>query len=47
MLVQIPRLLSEEQVAHIRNGLAAAAWVDGRVTAGVQSAGAKNNLQLP
>ena len=47
MLVQIPGLLSSEQVAHIREQLAAADWVDGKVTAGAQSAGAKNNLQLP
>ncbi len=47
MLVQIPRLLSEEQVAHIRGQLAATDWVDGKVTAGAQSAGAKNNLQVP
>jgi PKHD-type hydroxylase len=47
MLVQIPRLLSEEQVAHIRGQLAATDWVDGKVTAGTQSAGAKNNLQVP
>jgi PKHD-type hydroxylase len=47
MMVQVPRLLSEEQVAHIRSRLAEADWVDGRVTAGAQSAGAKNNLQVP
>ena len=47
MLVQIPRLLSQEQVAHIRGQLAATDWVDGKVTAGAQSAGAKHNLQVP
>jgi PKHD-type hydroxylase len=47
MLVQIPHVLSEEQLAHIRTQLAAADWVDGKVTAGAQSAGPKNNLQLP
>lgn len=47
MLVQIPGLLSIEQVAHIRGQLAATDWVDGKVTAGAQSAGAKNNLQVP
>jgi len=47
MLVQIPQLLSAEQVAHIRGQLAATNWVDGKVTAGAQSAGAKNNLQVP
>lgn len=47
MLVQIPGLLSMEQVAHIRDRLAATDWVDGKVTAGAQSAGPKNNLQVP
>ena len=47
MLVQIPQVLSQEQLAHIRTQLAAADWVDGKVTAGAQSAGAKNNLQVP
>ena len=47
MLVQIPRLLSSSLVAQIRDQLVAATWVDGKVTAGAQSAGAKNNLQVP
>ena len=47
MLVQIPQLLSADQVAHIRDQLAATNWVDGKVTAGSQSAAAKNNLQVP
>lgn len=47
MMVQIPRLLSAEQVADIRKRLAATDWVDGRVTAGTQSAQTKNNLQVP
>lgn len=47
MLLQIERLLSPEQVAHARQMLEAAAWVDGKVTAGEQSARAKNNLQVP
>ena len=47
MMVRIPRLLSQEQVAQIRGRLAEAEWVDGKVTAGTQSAGEKNNLQLP
>ena len=47
MLVHIPQLLSAEQVAHIRGQLAGTDWVDGKVTAGAQSAGAKNNLQVP
>jgi PKHD-type hydroxylase len=47
MLVQIPDVLSAEQVAHGRRLLDAADWVDGRVTAGHQSAQAKHNVQIP
>ena len=46
MLVHIPGLLSAEQVAHMRAVLADADWVDGKATAGAQSAGSKRNLQL-
>ena len=47
MLIQIPDLLRPDQVAHGRRLLDEAAWVDGRVTAGHQSAMVKDNLQLP
>jgi PKHD-type hydroxylase len=47
VLVQIPDVLSAEQVAHARHRLAAVDWVDGRVTAGPQSARAKDNHQVP
>lgn len=47
MLLQIPRVLTTEQVAACRARLATAAWTDGRITAGYQSARAKHNLQLP
>jgi len=46
MLLQIPHLLSQEQVAECRLLLEAAEWIDGRATAGYQSARAKNNTQL-
>ncbi|MBE7218849.1 MAG: Fe2+-dependent dioxygenase [Caulobacteraceae bacterium] len=46
MLTAIPHVLSSEQVAHARAALERAAWVDGRVTAGAQSAGVKRNLQI-
>ncbi|MEJ8566378.1 Fe2+-dependent dioxygenase [Elongatibacter sediminis] len=46
MLVQIPSLLGAEQVADFRARLEGANWVDGRVTAGHQSARTKRNLQL-
>jgi len=49
MLLHIPDVLTADQVAHVRRILDAAAddWVDGRVTAGYQSAQVKHNLQLP
>lgn len=47
MLIAIPDVLSPDQVAHARARLEAADWVDGRVTAGAQSATVKNNLQVP
>lgn len=47
MLLQIPQLLSTDQVSEFRRRLQTATWADGRVTAGYQSARAKNNLQLP
>jgi PKHD-type hydroxylase len=46
MLLHIPRILGEAQVAQFRARLAAATWADGRITAGHQSARAKHNLQL-
>ena len=47
MLLQIPDVLTAEQVASCRELLESADWVDGRVTAGHQSGRAKNNLQRP
>ena len=47
MLLQIPDILTAEQVAHARRLLDSAEWVDGRVTAGHQSALVKDNAQLP
>ena len=47
MLLQIPDVLSAGQVAHCRGLLDAAEWVDGRVTAGFQSARTKDNVQIP
>ena len=47
MLIHVPNLLSGEQVAHMRGVLSGSDWVDGKVTAGSQSAGAKHNLQVP
>jgi PKHD-type hydroxylase len=47
MLLEIPDVLTPEQVGHARRLLEQADWVDGRVTAGHQSARAKHNEQLP
>src|SRR5687768_4622362 len=47
MLLQIADVLTRDQVAQARQLLDAAEWVDGRVTAGHQSARAKDNMQLP
>ncbi|MBL8268974.1 Fe2+-dependent dioxygenase [Steroidobacter sp.] len=47
MLLHVPNVLTGEQVADCRRQLEAADWVDGRVTAGHQSATAKDNGQLP
>lgn len=47
MLLAIPDLLASEQVAQARQVLGQADWVDGRVTAGHQSARTKDNMQIP
>ena len=47
MMVHIPNVLTAEQVARCRAVMEQAAWVDGRITAGHQSAKVKHNLQLP
>ncbi len=46
MLITIPNVLNETQVATCRNALASAAWEDGRRTAGYQAAKVKDNAQL-
>jgi len=47
MLITIPDLLTSAQVEEARRLLDSAEWVDGRVTAGHQSARAKDNQQIP
>jgi PKHD-type hydroxylase len=47
MMLHVPKVLDATQVADFRKRLAVAGWTDGRITAGYQSARAKNNLQLP
>jgi PKHD-type hydroxylase len=47
MIVQVPNVLNPEQVARCREVMNCAGWIDGRVTAGYQSAQVKDNRQLP
>lgn len=47
MMLHVPDVLRPEQAAAMLDALVRADWVDGRVTAGYQSARTKNNLQLP
>jgi len=47
MLLQIPDVLTAEEVSRCRQVLEQAEWIDGRITAGHQSARAKDNMQLP
>ena len=47
MILQVPDVLTAEEVAHARRLLDSAGWVDGRVTAGHQSVLVKDNEQLP
>src|ERR1700744_2118502 len=47
MLITIPDVLNAGEVAQMRAALDAAAWVDGKVTAGYQAQSVKENLQLP
>ncbi|RFU46042.1 Fe2+-dependent dioxygenase [Paraburkholderia sp. DHOC27] len=48
MLLQIPKVLDDEQLRSMRERLdtAGSAWVDGRATAGYQGAPVKNNQQI-
>lgn len=47
MILEIEGVLTQDAVTGFMDRLATAPWVDGKVTAGYQSALAKNNLQLP
>lgn len=47
MLLHVPEVLTLDQVAQVRKVLDGTDWVDGRVTAGAQSARAKQNMQVP
>ncbi len=47
MLIQIPNVLTPEEVRYCRQRLEGSNWVDGRVTAGDLAAQSKLNLQIP
>ncbi len=47
MLLSIPDVLTPAEVAQAKKILDEAQWVDGKVTAGHQSAKAKDNVQIP
>jgi PKHD-type hydroxylase len=46
MLIEVPEVLTQEEVIEFRKELDATDWADGKVTAGYQSARVKNNRQL-
>lgn len=46
MIVQIPGVLTPDQVRYMREQLAASPWVDGLATAGYQGARVKDNRQI-
>ncbi|SFA98778.1 Fe2+-dependent dioxygenase [Azotobacter beijerinckii] len=46
MLLHIPGVFSRDEVRRIRQALEQAHWLDGKATAGYQSAKTKHNLQL-
>ena len=47
MLLHVPKVITDAECAQILKTLEEAEWVDGKVTAGHQSARAKRNAQLP
>jgi PKHD-type hydroxylase len=47
MLLTLPDVLNASELAEARELLDKAEWVDGKVTAGHQSAKAKDNMQIP
>lgn len=47
MLLHVPNVLNQDEVAHLRTALDAAEWTDGRETVGSLGAQVKRNEQLP
>ena len=46
MLVHIQAVLTKEELVQCQTAFGTSSWVDGKVTAGIQSGEAKHNLQL-
>jgi PKHD-type hydroxylase len=46
MLLQVPDVLTHDEVQQIRQLIDSADWIDGKVTAGHQSSRTKNNMQI-
>ena len=47
MLLRVPQVLNADELKQMQSLMEAAKWVDGKVTAGTQSAQVKRNIQLP
>ena len=47
MLLRVPQVLNADELKQMQLLMAKAEWVDGKVTAGTQSAQVKRNIQLP
>jgi PKHD-type hydroxylase len=47
VIMHVPSVLNPQQIARCREVMNGAEWIDGRVTAGFQSAVVKDNRQLP
>lgn len=47
MLLRVPQVLNADELQQMQSLMAKAEWVDGKVTAGTQSAQVKRNIQLP
>ncbi|OIR12319.1 PKHD-type hydroxylase [mine drainage metagenome] len=47
MLLRVPQVLNANELKQMQALMAKAEWIDGKVTAGTQSAQVKRNIQLP
>lgn len=47
MLLRVPQVLNAVELSQLQTLMQKAAWTDGKVTAGTQSAQVKRNIQLP